>query len=58
MTNNKLKDTIISKEVKIYLLKLIKKGMITADEKGELSKLLDFPMMQIEVIDKTEDVRK
>lgn len=58
MKNKKTIDsTNITKELKITLLKLLKKGVVSKEDKEELIKLLELPAVQIEIIDKREQVR-
>ncbi len=51
-------NTTLEKDAKILLLKVLKKGIITKDEKKQLAKLIDLPEIQIEIIDKTGSLDK
>ncbi len=51
-----MKDTKINKDLKILLLKSLKEGVFTAERKQELCEHLEIKQIQIEIIDKTEDV--
>ncbi len=53
-----MENTKITKELKILLLKTLKNGVLTAEDKTELVKLLELPCVQIEVINSREELEQ
>ncbi|MDO4782408.1 MAG: hypothetical protein Q4A09_04230 [Capnocytophaga felis] len=47
----------LDKEAKILLLKILKQGYITPEQLKELTQKIELPLIQIEVIDKREQVK-
>lgn len=47
----------LSKELKLFFLKLLQKGYLTQVDKDALIEFLELPAVQVEIIDKREEVR-
>ncbi|GIM52747.1 hypothetical protein CAPN004_17770 [Capnocytophaga cynodegmi] len=55
MENSEAKP--LDKEAKVLLLKILKQGYITPEQLKELTQKIELPLIQIEVIDKREQVK-
>ncbi|GIJ95801.1 hypothetical protein CAPN001_03700 [Capnocytophaga stomatis] len=55
MKNSEAKP--LDKEAKVLLLKILKQGYITPEQLKELTQKIELPLIQIEVIDKREQVK-
>lgn len=55
---DEIKDKKLSKGAKVLLLNILKQGYITPNQIRAMTSAIDLPTIQIEIIDKTEQVEE